>query len=99
MSLIPSGLSRRTHAHPRVVRALGVEQLWLVNPFHYKETLAATKEALNASGVRVLISQAPCHPLRIPDYREEAEGPLSGHRRVRRDAAIAWIISAARPCT
>ena len=29
--------------------------------FIIKRALAATKEALNASGVRVLISQAPCH--------------------------------------
>ena len=43
------------------MKALGVEQLWVVNPFKYKESLAATKEALNASGIRVLISEAPCH--------------------------------------
>jgi indolepyruvate ferredoxin oxidoreductase alpha subunit len=45
----------------RVVKALGVDQLWVTNPFKYKESLAATKEALAAKGVRVLISQAPCH--------------------------------------
>jgi indolepyruvate ferredoxin oxidoreductase, alpha subunit len=45
----------------RVVKALGVEQIWVVNPFKYKESLAAAKEALAAEGVRVLISQAPCH--------------------------------------
>ncbi|MFZ5447692.1 MAG: indolepyruvate ferredoxin oxidoreductase subunit alpha [Thermodesulfobacteriota bacterium] len=45
----------------RVVKALGVDQLWVTNPFKYKESLAATKEALEAKGVRVLISQAPCH--------------------------------------
>lgn len=44
-----------------VVRGLGVEKLWVVNPFKYKESLAAAKEALGATGVRVLISQAPCH--------------------------------------
>jgi indolepyruvate ferredoxin oxidoreductase alpha subunit len=43
-----------------VVKALGVEQLWQVNPFKYKDSLAATKEAVQAAGVRVLISQAPC---------------------------------------
>ncbi len=43
-----------------VVKALGVEQLWQVNPFKYRESLAATKEAVQARGVRVLISQAPC---------------------------------------
>jgi len=43
-----------------VVKALGVEQLWVVNPFKYKESLAAAKESLTADGVRVLISQAPC---------------------------------------
>jgi indolepyruvate ferredoxin oxidoreductase alpha subunit len=45
----------------RVVKALGVEQLWEVNPFKYKESLAATKEAVSAEGLRVLISEAPCH--------------------------------------
>jgi indolepyruvate ferredoxin oxidoreductase alpha subunit len=45
----------------RVVQALGVDQLWVTNPFKYKDNLAATKEALGAQGVRVLISQAPCH--------------------------------------
>ncbi|MDI6852389.1 MAG: indolepyruvate ferredoxin oxidoreductase subunit alpha [Deltaproteobacteria bacterium] len=44
-----------------VVKALGVEQSRVVNPFKYKESLAATKEAIAARGVRVLISQAPCH--------------------------------------
>jgi len=45
----------------RVVKALGVEKCWVVNPFKYKESLAATKEAIGAQGVRVLISEAPCH--------------------------------------
>ncbi len=45
----------------RVVKALGVEQVWKVNPFKYKESLAATKEAISAQGIRVLISEAPCH--------------------------------------
>ncbi|MGQ9687514.1 MAG: indolepyruvate ferredoxin oxidoreductase subunit alpha, partial [Desulfobaccales bacterium] len=44
----------------KVVRALGVEQVWRINPLKYKESLAAAKEALAASGLRVLISQSPC---------------------------------------
>jgi indolepyruvate ferredoxin oxidoreductase alpha subunit len=44
-----------------IVRALGVEQVWMVNPFKYKESLAATKAALDSKGLRVIISQAPCH--------------------------------------
>ena len=43
-----------------VVRALGVEQFWRVNPLKYKDTLAATKEAVQKDGVRVLLAQAPC---------------------------------------
>jgi indolepyruvate ferredoxin oxidoreductase alpha subunit len=43
-----------------IVRALGVEQVWMVNPFKYKESLAATKAALDSKGLRVIISQAPC---------------------------------------
>ncbi len=83
VTLTPPGYPGKPIDIAGMVRALGVEQLWVVNPFKYKESLAATKEALDATGVRVLISQAPCLSLRIPDYREEKEGPLPGHRRVR----------------
>jgi indolepyruvate ferredoxin oxidoreductase, alpha subunit len=61
VSLVPPGYPGEHVPIPRVVKALGVEQLWVVNPFKYKEALAATKEAVEASGLRVLISQAPCH--------------------------------------
>jgi len=61
VSLMPPGYPGEHVPIPRVVKALGVEKLWVVNPFKYKESLAATKEALAAEGVRVLISQAPCH--------------------------------------
>ncbi|MEW6387103.1 MAG: indolepyruvate ferredoxin oxidoreductase subunit alpha [Thermodesulfobacteriota bacterium] len=61
VSLIPPGYPGEHIPIPRVVKALGVEKLWVVNPFKYKESLAATKEALGTPGVRVLISQAPCH--------------------------------------
>jgi indolepyruvate ferredoxin oxidoreductase alpha subunit len=61
VSLMPPGYPGEHVPIPRVVKALGVEKLWVVNPFKYKESLAATKEALAAAGVRVLISQAPCH--------------------------------------
>jgi len=60
VSLVPPGFPGEHVPIPRVVKALGVEQLWVTNPFKYQESLAATKEALAASGVRVLISQAPC---------------------------------------
>ncbi len=61
VSLVPPGYPGEHVPIPRVVKALGVEHLWVVNPFKYKEALAATKEAVSASGVRVLISQAPCY--------------------------------------
>jgi indolepyruvate ferredoxin oxidoreductase, alpha subunit len=61
VSLVPPGYPGVHVPIDRVVRALGVDQLWVSNPFKYKEALAATKEALAADGVRVLISQAPCH--------------------------------------
>ena len=61
VTLTPIGYPCEHVPIARVVKALGAEQLWVVNPFKYKESLAATKEALNATGVRVLISQAPCH--------------------------------------
>ena len=61
VSLVPPGYPGEHVPINRVVKALGVEQLWVVNPFKYKEALAATKEAVSASGLRVLISQAPCH--------------------------------------
>ncbi len=61
VSLVPPGYPGEHVPIPRVVKALGVEQLWVVNPFKYKEALAATKEAVRGTGLRVLISQAPCH--------------------------------------
>jgi len=61
VTLTPPGYPGRPIPLEGVVRGLGVEQFWLVNPFKYKETLAATKQALAATGVRVLISQALCH--------------------------------------
>jgi indolepyruvate ferredoxin oxidoreductase alpha subunit len=61
VSMVPPGYPGVHIPIPRVVKALGVEQLWVTNPFKYKESLAATKEALGSKGVRVLISQAPCH--------------------------------------
>ena len=75
VSLMPPGYPGEHVPIKRVVKALGVEQLWVVNPFKYKESLAATKEALTASGIRVLISEAPCHL-----YAQR----LSGKRRTAR---------------
>jgi indolepyruvate ferredoxin oxidoreductase, alpha subunit len=75
VSLMPPGYPGEHVPIKRVVKALGVEQLWVVNPFHYKESLAATQEALTASGIRVLISEAPCHL-----YAQR----LSGKRRTAR---------------
>ncbi len=60
VTLTPPGYSGRPIPIEGLVRALGVESLWVVNPFKFKETLAATREALEAKGPRVLISQAPC---------------------------------------
>jgi indolepyruvate ferredoxin oxidoreductase alpha subunit len=61
VSLVPSGYPGKPINLEGVVRALGVEQVWVVNPFKYKESLTATKAALESKGLRVLISQAPCH--------------------------------------
>ncbi len=61
VTLTPPGYPGRPIDMAGTVQALGVEKLWVVNPFKYKESLAATKEAISAQGVRVLISQAPCH--------------------------------------
>jgi indolepyruvate ferredoxin oxidoreductase alpha subunit len=60
VTMAPSGYPGKPINLAGVVRALGVEQVWMVNPFKYKESLAATKEALDSKGLRVLISQAPC---------------------------------------
>jgi indolepyruvate ferredoxin oxidoreductase alpha subunit len=60
VSLAPPGFPGVHIPIPRVVQALGVDQLWEVNPFKYKESLAAAKAALAAKGVRVLISRALC---------------------------------------
>jgi indolepyruvate ferredoxin oxidoreductase, alpha subunit len=43
-----------------VVQALGVEKVQVVNPLQYRLTLEAIKNALNDTGVRVIISRSPC---------------------------------------
>jgi indolepyruvate ferredoxin oxidoreductase alpha subunit len=61
VTMVPPGYPGKPINLEGIVRALGVEQIWVVNPFKYKESLAATKAALDSKGLRVLISQAPCH--------------------------------------
>lgn len=61
VTMVPPGYPGKPINLEGIVRALGVEQVWGVNPFKYKESLAAAKEAINSKGLRVLISQAPCH--------------------------------------
>jgi indolepyruvate ferredoxin oxidoreductase, alpha subunit len=61
VTMAPPGYPGKPIDLTGIVRALGVEQVWKVNPLKYKESLAATKEALESKGLRVLISQAPCH--------------------------------------
>ncbi len=80
VTLTPPGYSGKPIDIAGLVRALGVENLWTVNPFHYKEALAATKEALEASGVRVLISQAPCYlyESRITGKKRQARFQVTG---------------------
>jgi indolepyruvate ferredoxin oxidoreductase alpha subunit len=80
VSLTPPGYPGVHVPIPRVVQALGVEQLWVVNPFKYKESLAATKEALGSKGLRVLISQAPCHlyEARITGKKRRARFQVTG---------------------
>ena len=79
VSLIPPGYPGEHVPIARVVKALGAEQLWVVNPFKYKESLAATKEALEAKGLRVLISQAPCilYEARITGKKRKARFQVS----------------------
>ncbi len=80
VSLMPPGYPGEHVPIPRVVKALGVERVWVTNPLKYKETLAATKEALNAGGIRVLISQAPCHlyEARITGKKRQARFQVTG---------------------
>jgi indolepyruvate ferredoxin oxidoreductase alpha subunit len=61
VTMVPAGYHGKPIDLPGLVRALGVEQVWMVNPFKYKESLAATKAALDSKGLRVIISQAPCY--------------------------------------
>lgn len=63
-----------------VVRGLGVTQFWRVNPLKYKDSLAATKEAVAASGVRVLLAQSPCplYVARLKGKRPTARFQITG---------------------
>jgi len=80
VSMTPRGYEGVHVPIHRVVKALGVEQLWKVHPLKYKESLAAAKEAVSASGVRVLISQAPCHlyETRITGKKRQARFQVTG---------------------
>ncbi len=80
VTLTPPGYPGKLIPVEGVVRGLGVEQVWMANPFKYKETLAATKEALGAAGVRVLISQAPCHlyAQRLTGKKRQARFQVAG---------------------
>jgi indolepyruvate ferredoxin oxidoreductase alpha subunit len=80
VSLVPPGYPGEHVPIHRVVKALGAEQCWVVNPLKYKETLAATKEALNSSGVRVLIAQAPCflYEQRLTGKKRKARFQVTG---------------------
>jgi indolepyruvate ferredoxin oxidoreductase alpha subunit len=75
VSLTPPGYPGRHIPIEGVVKALGVEALWVVNPFKFKETLAATKEALEGKGVRVIIAQALCRL-----YEQRLKGKKGGAR-------------------
>jgi indolepyruvate ferredoxin oxidoreductase alpha subunit len=80
VSLVPPGYGGKPINLERVVRALGVEQVWMVNPFKYKESLAATKEAIVSKGLRVIISQAPCYlyEARITGKKRQARFQIKG---------------------
>jgi indolepyruvate ferredoxin oxidoreductase alpha subunit len=80
VTLTPPGYPCEHVPLQRVVQALGAQKLWVVNPFKYKEAIAATKEALQESGVRVLISQAPCplHVHRVKGRKTKARFQVTG---------------------
>lgn len=50
-----------------VCRAIGVEVVREVNPFHFREAIAAVKEAVNHPGPAVVIMSAPCVALYKPE--------------------------------
>ena len=77
----PRAIPGSTCPFPGWCKALGVEQLWVVNPFHYKESLAATKEALAAPGVRVLHFPGPLPSFtksRITGKKRQARFQVTG---------------------
>ncbi len=80
-----------------VVQALGVEKVQVVNPLQYRLTLEAVKNALNDTGLRVIISRSPCvlYMQRLGGKKRAKTFVVGPECRI---AATAWIISAARPC-
>jgi indolepyruvate ferredoxin oxidoreductase alpha subunit len=48
------------HAIEQAVRGLGVREVYSVDPFDQDATLAALKEARQATGVNVVVCHAPC---------------------------------------
>ena len=80
VTMVPSGYPGKPINLEGIVRALGVEQVWRVNPLKYKESLAATKEAVESRGLRVLISQSPCflYEARITGKKRKARFQVTG---------------------
>ena len=80
VTMVPSGYPGKPINIEGIVRALGVEQVWKVNPLKYKESLAATKEAVESRGLRVLISQSPCflYEARITGKKRKARFQVTG---------------------
>jgi indolepyruvate ferredoxin oxidoreductase, alpha subunit len=80
VTMVPTGYPGKPINLAGLVRALGVEQVWMVNPLKYKESLAAAKEALGSKGLRVLISQAPCflYEARITGKKRRARFQVMG---------------------
>ncbi len=57
----------------RVVRGLGVENVWVVDPYDFEETQKAIKEAMGRDGVSVIISRRECALLTVGRLRREGK--------------------------
>jgi indolepyruvate ferredoxin oxidoreductase alpha subunit len=80
----------------RVLEALGVKSVEIVNPFELDEAIQAARRAADVGGVSAIIYRAPCIAVQKPEkpYRVEADACV-GCRMCVREIGCPAIVSAA----
>ena len=98
VTMVPSGYPGKPINIEGIVRALGVEQVWKVNPLKYKESPGGHQGSPGTPRASGCSSPRPPAFSTRPGSPAKKGRPASRSRTNAGTAATAWIISAARPC-